>query len=129
MAEWKESAELVNADVETRYQYWLKEVVAARQIWILTDSDGCVMLNTEEEDLVPVWPSEESAKAWATGDWSECEPLSISLAKWHSRWTYGLEDDDLAVVVYPNTDMEGLVIDPKELDQELLTKERKLIKR
>lgn len=125
MAEWKESNELATADVETRYQYWLEQVVAARQIWILTDDDGCVMLNTDDEDLVPVWPSEESAQAWATGDWADCQPLSISLAKWHSRWTYGLADDELAVVVYPNAEMEGLVIDPEELDRELQQKAKK----
>ena len=30
------------------------------------------MLNSEEEDCVPVWPNEEFALQWATGEWSEC---------------------------------------------------------
>lgn len=36
-----------NYDSEKRFQYCVKEVVANRQIWILVDEDGCVMLNTE----------------------------------------------------------------------------------
>lgn len=108
-----------NYDSEKRFQYCVKEVVANRQIWILVDEDGCVMLNTEDEDCVPVWPNQEFAQAWATGDWDECKPEAISLNKWHSRWSHGLADDDLSVVVFPNADQEGVIVFPDEFDFEL----------
>lgn len=112
-------AEIQAFDAEKRYKYLVKEVVANREIWILVDEHGCVMLNTEDEDCVPVWPNKEFAEAWATGDWAECKAESISLNKWHSRWTHGLEDDELAVVIFPNQDEDGLVVLPDELDFEL----------
>ncbi|WIH25213.1 DUF2750 domain-containing protein [Photobacterium damselae] len=112
-------AEIQAFDAEKRYKYLVKEVVANREIWILVDEHGCVMLNTEDEDCVPVWPNKEFAEAWATGDWAECKAESISLNKWHSRWTHGLEDDELAVVIFPNQDEDGLVVFPDELDFEL----------
>ncbi|OBU43995.1 hypothetical protein AYY27_05265 [Photobacterium damselae] len=112
-------AEIQAFDAEKRYKYLVKEVVANREIWILIDEHGCVMLNTEDEDCVPVWPNKEFAEAWATGDWAECKAESISLNKWHSRWTHGLEDDELAVVIFPNQDEDGLVVFPDELDFEL----------
>lgn len=112
-------AEIQAFDAEKRYKYLVKEVVANREIWILIDEHGCVMLNTEDEDCVPVWPNKEFAEAWATGDWTECKAESISLNKWHSRWTHGLEDDELAVVIFPNQDEDGLVVFPDELDFEL----------
>ncbi|MGR5113763.1 DUF2750 domain-containing protein [Photobacterium damselae] len=112
-------AEIQAFDAEKRYKYLVKEVVANRKIWILIDEHGCVMLNTEDEDCVPVWPNKEFAEAWATGDWAECKAESISLNKWHSRWTHGLEDDELAVVIFPNQDEDGLVVFPDELDFEL----------
>lgn len=112
-------AEIQAFDAEKRYKYLVKEVVANREIWILIDDHGCVMLNTEDEDCVPVWPNKEFAEAWATGDWAECKAESISLNKWHSRWTHGLEDDELAVVIFPNQDEDGLVVFPDELDFEL----------
>ncbi|MBD1572972.1 DUF2750 domain-containing protein [Vibrio sp. S17_S38] len=108
-----------NYDSEKRFQYCIKEVVENRQIWILVDEDGCVMLNTEDEDCVPVWPNQEFAQAWATGDWEECQPEAISLNKWHSRWSHGLADDDLSVVVFPNSDQEGVIVFPDEFDFEL----------
>ncbi|GAB3522815.1 DUF2750 domain-containing protein [Photobacterium alginatilyticum] len=112
-------------DAEKRYKYLVKEVVSNRQIWILTDEHGCVMLNTDDEDCVPVWPNKEFAESWATGEWESCKAEAISLNKWHSRWTHGLEDDELAVVIFPNQDEDGLVVYPDELDYELKQQERK----
>ncbi|MCG7587779.1 MULTISPECIES: DUF2750 domain-containing protein [Photobacterium] len=112
-------------DAEKRYKYLVKEVVSNRQIWILTDEHGCVMLNTDDEDCVPVWPNKEFAESWATGEWESCKAEAISLNKWHSRWTHGLEDDELAVVIFPNQDEDGLVVYPDELDFELKQQARK----
>ena len=110
---------------EQRLAYLVKESVLNKQLWILTDQDGCVMLNTEDEDCTPVWPSETFAQAWATGDWCACEAKAIDLKTWHSRWTRGLEDDDVAVAVFPSENEEGLVISAQEFDFELKTKAKK----
>ncbi len=110
---------IMGYDADQRFKYLLKEVVANNTIWILTDTDGCVMLNTEDEDCVPVWPNQEFAQAWATGEWADCKAEEITLAKWHSHWTQGLEDDELAIVIFPNDNEEGLVVFPDELDFEL----------
>ncbi|EEX37012.1 hypothetical protein VIB_001121 [Vibrio metschnikovii CIP 69.14] len=106
-------------DSEQRLTYCIKHIVANQQVWILKDQDGCVMLNTEDEECVPVWPHRELAEAWATGEWAECEAQSIPLNQWRSRWTPGLADDDLSVVVCPNENEEGVVLFPDEFDREL----------
>ena len=62
---------------------------------------------------------------WATGDWEHCKAESISTAKWFSRWTYGLEDDELFIVVFPNQNEEGLVLYPDEFEFELKKQENK----
>lgn len=102
-----------------RAAYFVKETVANNKLWILTDEHGCVMLNTEDEDCVPVWPNEEFAQLWATAEWQACKAESISLNKWFSRWSIGLEEDELAVVVFPNQEEQGLVFYPDELEHEL----------
>ncbi|WP_413111791.1 DUF2750 domain-containing protein [Thaumasiovibrio sp. DFM-14] len=113
---------VIKYDAEKRYQHLIQEVVANNKIWILVDEHGCVMLNTEDEDCVPVWPHEVYAEAWATGEWDHCKPEAISLNKWRSRWTNGLLDDELALVVFPVGEEEGLVIYPDEFDFELQRK-------
>lgn len=112
-------------DAEKRYKYLVKEVIAQGEIWILNDDDGCVMLNTDDEDCVPVWPHEEFALAWATGEWDGCTAKRISLDKWYHRWTPGLIDDELEIVIFPNESEDGLVVSPDELDFELKQQARK----
>ncbi|AEE21648.1 hypothetical protein Glaag_0685 [Glaciecola sp. 4H-3-7+YE-5] len=110
---------------EERLRYLVKEVVSHKQIWILTDEDGCVMLNSEDEDCAPVWPNQEFAQSWATGEWQDCKPKAISLEKWYASWTQGLEEDDVFIAVFPNQDEEGLIISPQELDYELKQQAKK----
>ncbi|WP_432452843.1 MULTISPECIES: DUF2750 domain-containing protein [unclassified Agarivorans] len=106
-------------DSERRYQYLLKQVKNHNQLWILIDQDGCVMLNSDEEDCVPVWPNKEFAEAWATGEWEHCTAEAISLNKWRSRWTEGLSSDELYIAIFPNDLEEGLILSPDEFDQAL----------
>lgn len=106
-------------DAQQRYTYLIKEVVKNCQIWLLVDEHGCVMLNSDDEDCVPVWPNKEFAQAWATEEWSHCSAEAISLEKWHNRWTHGLEEDELAIVVFPDQNSEGLIFFPDEFDFEL----------
>ena len=116
-------------NAQKRYEYLIQEVSKNKEIWLLVDEHGCVMLNTEEEDCVPVWPNKEFAQAWATEEWSHCKPEPISLAKWHDRWTPGLEDDELSIVVFPDQNNEGLIFFPDEFDFELRPKKKFVPKR
>jgi len=113
-------------DAEQRFNYLITEVVANGEVWILTDSQGSVMLNTDDEDCVPVWPGCDFAADWATGEWAECEPMAIPLKQWQHRWTAGLEEDGFAVVVFPlvaetesGEGSDGLVVEAEELDSAL----------
>ena len=111
--------EVLSMSADKRYTYLLKQVALTQEIWILTDEHGCVMLNNEDEDCVPVWPAQEFAKYWATGDWAECVPKAIPLEDWLSRWTIGLEGDEVDVAVFPNPEEEGLIISPDAFDANL----------
>ena len=111
-----------NYDDEKRLNYLLKEVIVQQKIWLLTDEHGCMMLNTEDDDCVPVWPNEEFAQQWANGDWKACKPTAISLDTWYSRWSLGLTDDDLAIVAFPlqgSLSSQGIVLYPDEFEAAL----------
>lgn len=117
--------ELSQMNDEQRANYCFEQAAKNSQIWILKDEHGCVMLNTDDEDCVPVWPHEELALLWATNEWQDCQAESISLNKWFSRWTMGLTDDELAVVVFPNETEQGIVLDPMELEVQLKKSQKK----
>jgi hypothetical protein len=121
--------QLLQMDDAQRAVYFVKEAVSQNELWILTDEHGCVMLNTEEEDCVPVWPNKEFAQAWVTDEWQTCQPEAISLNKWFSRWTQGLADDELAIVVFPSQDEQGLIYYSDELEHELKQQQHSINKR
>ena len=129
MLEPEKVKQILQMDDAQRAVYFVNETVTQNQLWILTDEHGCVMLNTEDEDCIPVWPNEEFAQAWATEQWQDCRPEAISLNKWFSRWTHGLADDELAIVVFPSQDEQGLVYYPDELEHELKQKQHSVKKR
>jgi len=110
---------VLTLDQQQRFQYLCKEVNKQQSIWLLVDEHGCVMLNTEDEDCIPVWPNKEFAEDWATEEWSHCTAEAISLNKWYERWSRGLEEDELSVVVFPDKELKGLILFPDEFEEAL----------
>ena len=111
--------EILNFDAEQRLKYLLKQATQDQKIWILTDEHGAVMMTTDDEDCIPVWPNREFAELWATEDWQGFEPISVSLKDWMQKWTNGLEQDELSVVVFPLPEDSGAVLYPDEFEYEL----------
>ena len=107
---------------EKRLSYLLKEVNRQQEVWILTDEHGSVMLNTEDEDCIPVWPSAAFANNWATGEWSHCVANSVPLTTWLERWTQGLLEDEVMIAAFPNPEEEGILLFPDEFEFELKNK-------
>ena len=116
--------QVLTLNAEQRYAYLLKQVMETQKIWILTDEHGCVMLNTEDEDCVPIWPDEAFANEWATGEWAGCSAQAIDMSAWLERWTAGLTGDQVEVVAFPSSEEEGFVLSPHEFEQDL-TRKRK----
>ncbi|GAA5213381.1 DUF2750 domain-containing protein [Corallincola platygyrae] len=104
---------------EVRYEAFLEQALAESQVWVLRDDEGCLIVNAGNEECLPVWPTEDAAKACAISDWKGLVPLSISLADWVEKWLPGMEKDDRVVAVFPNLAGESLVVAPSELLAEL----------
>ncbi|XOV80019.1 MAG: DUF2750 domain-containing protein [Aestuariibacter sp.] len=119
MTNENEVQSLLNRNADNRLSYLLEKVKETKEIWILTDDLGAVMFQSEEEDCIPVWPSKEVAQHWCDGDWEHCRPHAIELAAWQDRWTPGLEDDDVCVLIFPDDNDEGIVMLPWEFQEKL----------
>ncbi len=109
----------LSADAASRVKKTVSTIQENQALWILTDEHGCVMLTTDEEEGVPVWPTGELAALWATDEWAHCEPLAISLKDWQSKWVSGMRQDELMVMVCPLPGEEGEVLEPDEFSEQL----------
>lgn len=117
--------EILALGTKKRLAYMFEMVHEFKQIWILNDEHGCVMLTNEDDDCVPVWPSREFAQSWATGEWQDCEPKAIPVKDWLCRWTPGLEQDDLLIAVFPTEQDDGTILFPDEFDSQLRVPKRR----
>lgn len=100
---------------EARQDYLVGAAVQDESVWILSSDQGMVMMSSDGEQCLPIWPHPDFAAEWATGDWGDCSPDAVDLQSWQERWLPGMEADGVAVAVFPATDEETVVMDPREL--------------
>lgn len=108
-----QSALAMNA--EQRVSFFNKHTSETEQVWTIVDEDGVMILVSDDEDCIPVWPDAAFVKEWVNGDWAHCKPHAISLSDWRSKWLPGLEEDEVEVLIFPLPDQGGMVISPGEL--------------
>src|SRR5690554_7354762 len=68
-----------------RYQYFIDMVSEQGEIWSLANDEGWVTLSAEGDNCLPIWPHADYAAQWATGDWSDCTPKSVTLDRKSTR--------------------------------------------
>lgn len=107
-------------DAEQRYTHFIDKVSRWEEIWSLRDDEGFVLVSTDDEECMPVWPHPDYAAEWATGDWSGCEPFKVDMEAWLDRWLPGMEEDGIAVAVFPNLEESGIVEGPRDLGSAIL---------
>ena len=112
-------AQLETQASDKRYDYLVQQLVARGELWILVGDGGSVLLNSDGDDCVPVWPHQSSASAWVKDEWADCTVTAISLSDWQARWTEGLLSDGLSLAVFPNLDEEALVVSPDAFDEDI----------
>jgi len=116
----KELVAVLGLPAPERYQYFVKRVADAEAVWSLVGTGGWVLLgDTENHEIVPVWPHERFALACASGDWSSNEPRFISLSEWMEAWLPGIARDDRLIAVFPTPDSKGPVVSAERLKADL----------
>ena len=111
--------EFINLNADQRLATFFATVKEQGELFILNDADGCVMLTSDDEEGVPVWPTASLASMWADQEWEHCEPKSISLDVWLARWTGGLSRDFLNVIIAPMPAEESELMAPEDFAETL----------
>lgn len=87
---------------ETILKSFLIQVKDTQIIWALQDksSEDWVVLdssNFENTDVMPLWSTEELAKSHCVEEWSEYQPVAISVADWMEFWVEDLLEDGVII--------------------------------
>lgn len=104
---------------EVRYQLTLSAIRREHKIWTLKDEQGCVMVASDEEQCLPIWPDQETAQAWATDEHADCESFAIELTTFLERWVPGMTADHYFIAVGPSMRAESLVEHPEDFAESI----------
>jgi hypothetical protein len=102
-----------------RYGYFVQLAVDGEEAWGLKNADGWVLAGDEERDAFPIWPHKDFAAACALEDWEGAVPEPIALEELVQDLIPILEEDGIAVAVFPGLDGESAIVTPEDLRRDL----------
>lgn len=73
----------------------------ASEIWMLQGENGFIMMESEEELTLPVWPHRDFALHWQKEHDVTAETVSVSLADFIALWAPGLDNNQTTIVAFP----------------------------
>jgi hypothetical protein len=99
-----------------RAELLVERVLESQAIWGLMGADGWVMVDSDTQTCLPVWPDEASVAFWQRKDLPDSKPQAIALDDFTSTWLPGLKKNQIGLVLFPSgTLREGIVTSAEEL--------------
>jgi hypothetical protein len=118
---YQELSNVISLTGPERYAYFVRVVADCEELWTLRTSEGYFLLaDSDERQLIPVWPHRRYAEAFADAQLKGAKPAAIALEKWVEAWTSGLKTDNRGVAVFPVPSGKGVVVTPDQLREDLL---------
>ena len=116
-----EIANLFKKPGEQRHAYFLETVSATKQAFGLSDAEGWALLGDDEDtDILPLFPNSTLAEAFRKG--AGYEDYQVEKVGWEDLldWLDDMETSGMMVAILPNTRLEGAIVEPLQLKEELL---------
>jgi hypothetical protein len=124
----EEFAAVLALPAPRRYDYFVKKVADRDSMWCLRDQDGWV--TTVDDDggpYLPLWPHPDFAAACATDEWERTAAAAIDVDEWIESGAAGLEEEGLAVAVFPTPAGSGIPVPPARLKADLENEQSKFL--
>ena len=116
------SIDILQDDHDENYELFVEEAIETGCVWGLEGPEGralCPSVQTEDVDVLPLWPQPEYAQAHCIEDWSVYKPVPIALEELLDDWLPGMHEDLLLVGTNWNKALEGLELEPLDLLEDI----------
>lgn len=103
---------MYNEPDDIRFEFFIKQTATNKVVWSLQAKEGlfAIMEDANGQHYVPLWPDENSARQYASAEWTEYTPESMEIKEFFS-WLYELKDDEMNIAVFPNSPDKIIPID------------------
>lgn len=104
----KEFEALLQRPANTRYEYFIKKVVDAEEVWGLY-KDGWATAQDDGNMLIPFFPKREFAEHCAKNEWDGCKAVAIDLYDFIDKWLVGMKKDGVKPSIFPTDEDAALL--------------------
>lgn len=107
---------------EKRYEYFIKKVAESEEVFGLADEEGWALLGDDDDDtnILPLFPSTEFAEAFRVEVGFEENEVQVLDVNELLEWLDDMIEDKMLVAVFPNTELNGAVVEPTLLKADLM---------
>ena len=96
---------------QQNYQRFLDEVLANHVMWGLRFGEDWVVCDSsefEDTEVMPVWSTENEAKAQCIDEWAEYVPFEITLPEFLEIWVEDLSEDGVRIGLNWDEELDGI---------------------
>ncbi|MBT2680165.1 DUF2750 domain-containing protein [Bacillus sp. ISL-35] len=115
----KEFEAVIRQPAKIRYEYFIKKAADYEEVWGLYHDGWATAKDDMERILLPLFPNETFAEAFAKREWEACNPKRIELEDFLEKWIPGMKSDGIKPSIFP-TDIDSVVVEVDVLHQSLL---------
>jgi hypothetical protein len=111
---------VINLNVEQRYDYFIRKVAEYEEVWGLYENGWALLSDKDKRIIIPFWPEEDFALLCCTEQWANYQPKMISLDDFVNKWLPGMHSDNrYANIFYTPATKIGTVVEPNVLLENL----------
>ncbi len=115
-----EIANLFKQPGEKRYAYFLQTVKEGQAAYGISDEEGWAMLgDDQDQDILPLFSSALLAETFRKSGGYEAYQVEKLELQDLLDWLDEMETDGMMVAVLPNTRLEGAIVEPSMLKNDL----------
>ncbi|MBT2691631.1 DUF2750 domain-containing protein [Bacillus sp. ISL-55] len=111
---------VIRQPAAVRYEYFIKKAADYEEVWGLYNEGLATAQDDFGNTLLPLFPNEKFAKAFAKKEWEGYSPKRIELDHFLEKWLPGMESGGVKPSIFP-TDTDSAVIDVNTLREDLET--------
>jgi hypothetical protein len=115
----KERISVLAADSRHRYEYFIHRVCETKAVWALYNEGWASVGQDTGESLIPLWPHEAYAEAFAKTGWVGFTPRRIALDDFLKAWIPGMRKEGIQPAIFPVPDGNSAVLPLDDLDAHL----------
>ena len=98
----------------SRYDAILMHCKQKKDIWVLQDEGGCLLIDLGSEKVLPIWHDSALAELWKGKEYQMFSANKVSYADFIEKWLPGMNKDGYKLGVAPNLAGEGIVVNTEE---------------